>query len=246
MVGLTFASLMTWTILHRQEPFSCPRARRTTATPRWRGSPTPARSAEAQLAIGPTREVSSPRCVAAAMQEIRMSADDGRDGGIKERAASRFSDDRARRGAAGALRHGGHRHHRSDGAVRRTVRHGLGHHEQLHRHLQGADDEPRGGRAGDRRSAAGDRVGLAAAIPAVIIYNHFSRASKGYMDLVGRGSGAAGRLLSRDLDRLQRPIMRAPRGGGVEPWRRLFSAIWTTKTTISTRRTKSTSRPSST
>src|SRR5262249_18631265 len=47
-------------------------------------------------------------------------------------------------------------------------------------------------------------VGLAAAIPAVIIYNHFSRATKGYLDLVGRGSGAVGRLLSRDLDRLRR------------------------------------------
>jgi biopolymer transport protein ExbB len=53
-------------------------------------------------------------------------------------------------------------------------------------------------------------VGLAAAIPAVIIYNHFSRATKGYMDLVGRGTGAVGRLLSRDLDRFQsRVISRA-------------------------------------
>ena len=43
--------------------------------------------------------------------------------------------------------------------------------------------------------------GLVAAIPAVIIYNHFARVTKGYMELVGRASGAAGRLLSRDLDR---------------------------------------------
>src|SRR6266436_2975100 len=43
--------------------------------------------------------------------------------------------------------------------------------------------------------------GLAAAIPAVIIYNHFTRMTKGYLELVGRSSGAAGRLLSRDLDR---------------------------------------------
>jgi biopolymer transport protein ExbB len=46
-------------------------------------------------------------------------------------------------------------------------------------------------------------VGLGAAIPAVIIYNHFSRATRSYLDLVGRGSGAIGRLLSRDLDRIQ-------------------------------------------
>jgi biopolymer transport protein ExbB len=43
--------------------------------------------------------------------------------------------------------------------------------------------------------------GLAAAIPAVIIYNHFTRVTKGYLELVGRASGAAARLLSRDLDR---------------------------------------------
>ncbi len=44
-------------------------------------------------------------------------------------------------------------------------------------------------------------IGLVAAIPAVIIYNHFSRVTKGYLELVSRASGAAGRLLSRDLDR---------------------------------------------
>ena len=43
--------------------------------------------------------------------------------------------------------------------------------------------------------------GLVAAIPAVIIYNHFARVTKGYLELVGRSSGAAARLLSRDLDR---------------------------------------------
>ena len=45
--------------------------------------------------------------------------------------------------------------------------------------------------------------GLAAAIPAVIIYNHFARATRGYLDLVGRASGIVRRLLSRDLDRAQ-------------------------------------------
>jgi biopolymer transport protein ExbB len=44
-------------------------------------------------------------------------------------------------------------------------------------------------------------IGLVAAIPAVIIYNHFSRATRAYLDLVGRASGAVTRLLSRDLDR---------------------------------------------
>jgi biopolymer transport protein ExbB len=44
-------------------------------------------------------------------------------------------------------------------------------------------------------------LGLVAAIPAVIIYNHFSRKTRAYVDLVGRASGAIRRLSLRDLDR---------------------------------------------
>src|SRR5947199_225647 len=43
-------------------------------------------------------------------------------------------------------------------------------------------------------------IGLVAAIPAVIIYNHFARVTKTYLEQVSRASGVAGRLLSRDLD----------------------------------------------
>jgi biopolymer transport protein ExbB len=50
-------------------------------------------------------------------------------------------------------------------------------------------------------------IGLVAAIPAVIIYNHFSRATRGYLDLVGRASGTAARLLSRDLDSSSRTVL---------------------------------------
>ncbi len=53
-------------------------------------------------------------------------------------------------------------------------------------------------------------IGLIAAIPAVIIYNHFTRVTKGYLDLVNKASGAAGRQLSRDLDRMHsRAVRRA-------------------------------------
>ena len=52
-------------------------------------------------------------------------------------------------------------------------------------------------------------IGLAAAIPAVIIYNHFSRVTKGYLDLVNRTSGAVGRQLSRDLDRMPASVQSA-------------------------------------
>lgn len=50
-------------------------------------------------------------------------------------------------------------------------------------------------------------IGLAAAIPAVIFYNHFARATKTYLELVTRASGAAARLLSRDLDRSQTAML---------------------------------------
>ena len=53
-------------------------------------------------------------------------------------------------------------------------------------------------------------IGLFAAIPAVMIYNHFSRVTKGYLDLVGRAGGTVTRQLSRDLDRMRAgPIRRA-------------------------------------
>ena len=53
-------------------------------------------------------------------------------------------------------------------------------------------------------------IGLVAAIPAVIIYNHFARATKGYLELAGRASGAVGRLMSRDLERSRgRPVAQA-------------------------------------
>jgi len=51
-------------------------------------------------------------------------------------------------------------------------------------------------------------IGLFAAIPAVIIYNHFSRVTKGYLDLVGRAAGTVARQLSRDLDRMHSAPMR--------------------------------------
>lgn len=44
-------------------------------------------------------------------------------------------------------------------------------------------------------------LGLAAAIPAVVIYNHFARQVAGYRALVGDTSAAVLRLISRDLGR---------------------------------------------
>jgi biopolymer transport protein ExbB len=44
-------------------------------------------------------------------------------------------------------------------------------------------------------------LGLAAAIPAVVIYNHFARRIAAYRALVGDTSAAVLRLVSRDLGR---------------------------------------------
>jgi biopolymer transport protein ExbB len=44
-------------------------------------------------------------------------------------------------------------------------------------------------------------MGLFAAIPAVIIYNHFTRATAGYRALLGDASAETLRLVSRDLDK---------------------------------------------
>jgi biopolymer transport protein ExbB len=51
--------------------------------------------------------------------------------------------------------------------------------------------------------------GLIAAIPAVIIYNHFARAIGSYKALVGDASVAVMALVSRDFDRGVRPELRA-------------------------------------
>lgn len=48
-------------------------------------------------------------------------------------------------------------------------------------------------------------IGLVAAIPAVIIYNQFSRAITSYRGLLGDAAAAVERLISRDLDRAERP-----------------------------------------
>jgi biopolymer transport protein ExbB len=52
--------------------------------------------------------------------------------------------------------------------------------------------------------------GLAAAIPAVVIYNMFARSISGYRALLGDASAAVLRLVSRDLDRRETSPVAAP------------------------------------
>ena len=198
MIGLAFASLVTWTI------FIAKMIELSVVTRRLRdalGQISDARSlAEAQLALGASRTALS-SLLAAAMREARLSAGISSDGGIKERAASRFAEivraeARRIRLGMGLLA--------TIGATSPFI--GLfGTVWGIMNSFIGISKSQTTNLAvvapGIAEALLATAIGLVAAIPAVIIYNHFARMTKGYLELVGRSSGAAGRLLSRDLDR---------------------------------------------
>ncbi|HEY8337837.1 MAG TPA: tonB-system energizer ExbB [Tardiphaga sp.] len=198
MVSLAFASLVTWTVgIAKTLELTVAQRKLRAALKRIAES----RSlAEAQLALGGKENVLS-SLLAAAMREGRMSAGISSDSGIKERAASSFSEivraeARRVRFGMGALA--------TIGATSPFV--GLfGTVWGIMNSFIGISKSQTTNLAvvapGIAEALLATAIGLVAAIPAVIIYNHFARVTKGYMELVSRASGAAGRLLSRDLDR---------------------------------------------
>ena len=154
MVGLVFASVLTWTIWFAKA-IELLLARRRMATAI--GALNTASSwAEVSLGLKKQRNSAAP-LISAADIELKMSAGAISPDGLKERIASRLERVEAA-AAADRPRHRDPGHHRRDRALRRAVRHRLGHHEQLHRHLEGAHHQSRGGGARHRRSAAGDRA----------------------------------------------------------------------------------------
>lgn len=198
MVGLAFASLVTWTIfIAKMIELSVVRRKVRSALAKIAD----ARSlAEAQLALGAKGSVLA-SFLAAAMREARLSAGISSDAGIKERAASSFgeiirAEARRIRLGMGLLA--------TIGATSPFV--GLfGTVWGIMNSFIGISKSQTTNLAvvapGIAEALLATAIGLVAAIPAVIIYNHFSRVTKGYLELVNRASGAAGRLLSRDLDR---------------------------------------------
>jgi biopolymer transport protein ExbB len=198
MIGLALASLVTWTIfIAKMIELSLVQRRLRAAL----GRIADARSlAEAQFALGAKAGVLS-ALLAAAMREARLSAGISSDAGIKERAASSFAE--IARAEARRIRLGmgllatigatspfiG-----LFGTVWGIMNSFIGISKSQTTNL--AVVAP-----GIAEALLATAFGLAAAIPAVIIYNHFSRVTKAYLELVGRSSGAAARLLSRDLDR---------------------------------------------
>ena len=195
MLALAFASLLTWTIFIAKtiQMILSGRHMRTALT-RLNGTKT---LAEAQLAVA--HDTLPASFVAAAIREIKLS--EGAAAGIQERAASRFAEIV-----------------RTEG---RSARSGLGFVAMV------ASTAPFVGLFGTvwgimnsfigisksqttnlavvapgiAEALLATAIGLVAAIPAVLVYNHLVKVTKGYLDQVNRASGAVARLLSRDLDR---------------------------------------------
>ncbi|MCP3368868.1 tonB-system energizer ExbB [Bradyrhizobium cajani] len=198
MIGLAFASLMTWTVfIAKSIELSVASSKLRSALKKI----AEARSlAEAQMALG-TKQGILPSFLAAALREARMSAGLSSDTGIKERAASSFSEivraeQRRIRIGMGVLATIGSTSPFVGlfGTVWGIMNSFIGISKSQTTNL--AVVAP-----GIAEALLATAIGLVAAIPAVIIYNHFARVTKGYLELVSRASGAAGRLLSRDLDR---------------------------------------------
>jgi biopolymer transport protein ExbB len=198
MIGLCFASLLTWTIFVAKLLEMMIVKRRLTKALR-----TTAQAGSLQEAVERLRDDRSVMRAFAtiAMNEARLSSGIDNDAGIKERAASSFAE--VIRSEARRIRFGmgllatiaatspfvG-----LFGTVWGIMNSFIGISRSQTTNL--AVVAP-----GIAEALLATAIGLVAAIPAVIIYNHFARVTKGYMDLVSKAGGAAGRQLSRDLDR---------------------------------------------
>lgn len=202
--GLAFASLITWTVfIGKTIELSVVRRKLRAALARVRE----ARSlAEAQFSLGTNDGVLS-QLVDAAIHEAHLSDGIASDGGIKERAASSFAEisraeARRIRLGMGLLATIGSTSPFIGlfGTVWGIMNSFIGISKAQTTNL--AVVAP-----GIAEALLATAIGLAAAIPAVIIYNHFARVTKTYLELVARASGAAARLLSRDLDRGHRTML---------------------------------------
>jgi biopolymer transport protein ExbB len=198
MIGLAFASIVTWTIfIAKTIELSWVRRKLRSALAAIRD----ARSlAEAQFALRAGNGL-LPMLLDAAMREAQLSTGISSDSGVKERAASNFAEisraeARRIRLGMGLLATIGSTSPFVGlfGTVWGIMNSFIGISKAQTTNL--AVVAP-----GIAEALLATAIGLAAAIPAVIIYNHFARVTKTYLELVARASGAAARLLSRDLDR---------------------------------------------
>ena len=206
MIGLVLASFATWTILIAKSVEL--RAMRGTLNAALRTLAETATLAEARLVLGITPGLVR-TLIEAAERELRLSGGSATQDGIKERAASSLgeitrAEGRAARKGMGMLA--------TIGAISPFV--GLfGTVWGIMNSFIGISKAQTTNLAvvapGIAEALLATAIGLVAAIPAVIIYNHFSRATKAYVELVNRSAGAVARLLSRDLDQSRHRVLAA-------------------------------------
>jgi biopolymer transport protein ExbB len=210
MIGLAFASVVTWTVWLAKtvELFLIKRSTR-----RALDDLAQARSlAEATQRLG-GRSNAVARLLEAAEIELRLSADAGDKDGIKERVASRLDRIEAAQGRRVTR---GTNLLATIGATAPFV--------GLFGTVWGIMDSFIGISKAQTTNLAvvapgiaeallTTAIGLVAAIPAVVIYNMFARSITGYRALLGDASAEVLRLVSRDLDR---PLARRPRATAAE------------------------------
>ena len=211
MVGLAFASLLTWSLLlGKSFELLLSKRRVYKALKRVQG----ARSLdEAYLSVGANRDIVS-RFVREAHDEMRLSADVLHECGVANRVSTRFSETlkdegRSIRRGMGLLATIGSTAPFVGlfGTVWGIMNSFIGISKAQSTNL--AIVAP-----GIAEALLATAIGLIAAIPAVIFYNHFTRVTKSFLDDASCAGGFVGRLLSRDLDRLR--YSRAPRAAAGE------------------------------
>jgi biopolymer transport protein ExbB len=198
LVGLVFASIVTWTVWLAKSIELMAATRRVR---RASDALAPARSSAegAERITDPSGEVG--RFLAAAVAELQLSAGGVDRDGVKERVASRLERIEASYGrrimrGTGVLA--------TIGATAPFV--GLfGTVWGIMNSFIGISKSQTTNLAvvapGIAEALLATALGLAAAIPAVVIYNTFARSIAGYRALVGDASAEVLRLVSRDLDR---------------------------------------------
>jgi biopolymer transport protein ExbB len=198
MIGLAFASVVTWTVWLAKSLELTWAKRRLVRT--FSDINASASLAEAAQRLGDKKGVVS-GLIDMAIVELRLSADVGDKAGIKERVSSRLDGLVA---AAGRDMNRGTGVLATIGSTSPFV--GLfGTVWGIMNSFIGISESQTTNLAivapGIAEALLATAIGLVAAIPAVIIYNHFSRQIGGYKALIAEASAEVMRLVSRDLDR---------------------------------------------
>jgi biopolymer transport protein ExbB len=198
MIGLAFASVVTWTVwLAKSLELTWAKRRLARAFSDINAS---ASLAEAAQRLGEGKGVVA-GLIDMAIVELRLSADVPDKAGIKERVSSRLDGLVA---AAGRDMNRGTGVLATIGSTSPFV--GLfGTVWGIMNSFIGISESQTTNLAivapGIAEALLATAIGLVAAIPAVIIYNHFSRQIGGYKALIAEASAEVMRLVSRDLDR---------------------------------------------